>query len=83
MSRRLILVALWVASLVTVGTLAHAQNRRTVPVPSPFVLTGADIGFRVEGHVGDAATGRLVVRENGQWIPALATSESLRLARDY
>jgi hypothetical protein len=34
-----------------------------------LVVTGADIGFRVEGTINDVPAGRLVVRgRNGQWI---------------
>jgi len=31
------------------------------------VLSGADIGFRMERTVGDKVVGRLVVRVNGEW----------------
>ena len=40
----------------------------TAPNPSPVVLSGADIGFRVTGMAGNTPTGRLVIRINGQWI---------------
>ena len=36
--------------------------------PSPVVLSGADIGFRVEGHKEKSVVGRFVVRVNGQWF---------------
>jgi hypothetical protein len=32
------------------------------------VLSGADVGFRVEGQKGDAMVGRFVVRVNGRWL---------------
>jgi hypothetical protein len=38
-----------------------------VPVP-PTVLSGGNIGFRVEGYSGDVAVGKLVVQVNGKWI---------------
>ena len=38
-------------------------------VPST-VMSGADIGFRVDGRKGDTPVGTLVVRVNGQWVEA-------------
>jgi hypothetical protein len=46
-----------------------SQAVQTQKVP-PTVLSGADIGFRVEGRKGDAPVGTLVVRVNGQWVEA-------------
>lgn len=48
------------------------------PVP-PMVISGADLGFRVEGQRGDAVTGRLVVRINGQWVEAQSASGVMKL----
>jgi hypothetical protein len=45
-----------------------AQARRPNPLPEPVVLSGADVGFRVEGMIFDVPVGRLVVRLNGQWV---------------
>jgi hypothetical protein len=40
-----------------------------VPVPTPTVMSGNDIGFRVEGLRGRTTpVGRLVIRINGQWV---------------
>lgn len=47
------------------GTL---QGRQDAAPSTPFVLSGQDIGFRVESHKGNAVVGRFVVRVNGQWI---------------
>lgn len=63
------LVAMWVLSLVVAGVLsaiATAQvNRQT-----PRVVSGADLGFRVNGQ--DRNTGKpvgvLVIRINGEWV---------------
>ena len=37
---------------------------------APIVLSGSDIGFRVERQGRDKVAGTLVVRINGQWVPA-------------
>lgn len=61
------LVLLWVASLVLVamGTFAFAQNR----LPQPQMLSGNDIGFRVERtDVNGKPMGTWMVRFNGVWV---------------
>ena len=69
---------LWALSLIIVGAFAHAQTTqpRIKPVqPSPIipgatVMSGSDIGFRIQGREGDRVLGTLVVRINGEWIVA-------------
>ena len=72
-------IALWLASLAVVGGLTSALMRAQAPsqVPPPFtsqppparVLSGADIGFRVESisQTGQPI-GTLVIRVNGEWV---------------
>jgi hypothetical protein len=62
------LVVIWVASLVTVAALARAQARPMTKLASPIILSGSDVGFRVEGRVGNIPAGTLVIRVNGEWI---------------
>jgi hypothetical protein len=63
------LVALWLMSLAVVGLLASiatAQVTRT----TPRVVSGGDIGFRIEGRdVKGQPVGRLVVKIDGDWVP--------------
>jgi len=64
------LVLFWLGSLVGVAvvttTLTLAQVRREVP----RVVSGADVGFRVEGtDPSGNASGVFVVRLNGEWVP--------------
>ena len=64
------LVLFWLGSLMAVAvvttTLTVAQVRREVP----RVVSGADIGFRVEGtDASGNASGVFVVRLNGEWVP--------------
>jgi hypothetical protein len=63
-------IALAVLALVVgFGIYGWAQ---VVPAPSvpPGVLTGADIGFRVENTEPNRVVGRLMVRLNGRWVEA-------------
>ena len=69
--RRIGLVVVWVASLVAVAAIAMAQARQTVPLPEPTILSGADVGFRVEGRQGGTPVGQIVVRMNGKWVEAM------------
>ena len=80
---RVALVALLVIALTGIGvwSFAQVQLQRT---EEPVVLSGSDVGFRVEGHKRerrtdrltgrtgsmDIAVGQLVVRINGQWVEA-------------
>ena len=57
-----------VCSLIT-WKLATAQVIAVNPVPAR-VMTGSDLGFRVEGLRGDTPVGRLVVLVNGRWVNA-------------
>jgi hypothetical protein len=55
--------------LVALGSWISAQavQRRA---EAPVVLSGSDIGFRVESRRGSTPIGRLVVRVDGQWVEA-------------
>jgi hypothetical protein len=66
---RIGLFALWIVSLVVVGTLVSAQSLSR-PDPSA-VISGADIGFRPTGWRGTSRTGHFVVRINGEWMDAV------------
>ena len=47
---------------------------RTGPTPmdlvAPTVISGSDLGFRIEGNKGSRPVGRLVVRIEGRWVEA-------------
>ncbi len=49
---------------VEFGTLRGAQGTKSA---SPRVLSGADIGFRVDSTNGDTVVGHFVVRVGNQW----------------
>jgi hypothetical protein len=62
---RIVFVVLWLASLVAVGVWAQA------PQPEPKVISGTNIGYRLEGtdRTGKPI-GTIVVRMNGKWVEA-------------
>ena len=66
---RLLVVALSIVCLALAWQTTAAQVIAVKPVP-PRVMTGGDVGFRVEGLRGDTPVGRLVVRVNGRWVDA-------------
>jgi len=69
-------LALWMMSLVTVGLLASAFTR--AQTREPRVVSGSDVGFRVEGrNPAGEPTGTWVIRVNGEWVP-VAPKPSLR-----
>jgi len=62
-------IALWIASLIIVAAIAQAQTpaqRGTTPT----IISGNDLGFRVERQRDNKVTGTVVVRINGEWVVA-------------
>jgi hypothetical protein len=65
----------WFLVILVLG-MAFVTGRWTAraqaPVPRgslmPTILSGADIGFRVDRQNGDIPVGKLVVRMDGQWV---------------
>ena len=71
----------WLASLAVVAGFTSALMRAQAPSQVPprtsqatatRVLSGPDIGFRVENTRDGRAVGTLVVRINGQWVETTA-----------
>ena len=84
-------IAIWLASLITVAGLSSALIRAQARIP-PFpqapppaaevtILSGSDIGFRVEGNKDGNAVGTLMVRINGTWVKAMFSPTSTRLSQ--
>lgn len=55
----------WLGSLAVVGLWAQ-----TLTPSEPKMISGGDIGFRVEKMERGTPVGRLMVRVNGQWVEA-------------
>jgi len=67
---RILAAAIFVAAIVIAswsyaqGTTAQLKQLQGV---EPEVVSGADIGFRIQGHRNGKPVGTLVVRVNGEW----------------
>ena len=77
MHQRIVVVAA-VAVILIGGLWARAQVQPNVPALT--VLSGGDVGFRVERWEGDTPVGRWVVRNNGQWVEPKTTMGARRLS---
>ena len=63
------LALFWLASLVLVAMASIAYAQRGPRLPEPRILSGEDIGFRVEGmDLSGKPMGTLVIRVNGKWV---------------
>jgi hypothetical protein len=78
--RRAILGVIVVGVLMGSSWVAGRQSR-PYPVPvEPSMLSGNDIGFRVEGTMPGGVVGRLMVRlKTGEWVEAHAAPSRGRL----
>jgi len=68
---RVVFTAATVAVGLTVVVLAQGQGAE------PRVLSGSDIGFRVERMEAGRASGTLVVRIDGQWVEAVSAPKAM------
>ena len=60
-----------VAVICSAATAWATSQLVLVDPVTPSVLTGPDVGFRVEGlRGGSTPVGSMVVRINGQWVEA-------------
>jgi hypothetical protein len=70
------LAVLWLLSLVVVGAVSSsAQQTRPNQRPgfnliteTPIVISGNDVGFRIEQTQDGIPIGKVVVRVNGVWV---------------
>jgi hypothetical protein len=75
------LAVVWTLSLLVVGAASFsAQGRGGVPrlsssliTEGPTLISGNDVGFRIERTKDGIAIGRLVVRIDGRWVDTDAT----------
>jgi len=60
-----VVIVLWLISLVVVAVMAQAPG--TTPRKG-MVLSGRDLGFRIDSYDGAKLVGALVVQVDGRWI---------------
>jgi hypothetical protein len=68
LARRWTLAMIWALSIVATAAMAAAAQRLTI---SPTLVSGNDVGFRIERTQDGFPVGRLVVRVDGRWVDAL------------
>jgi hypothetical protein len=69
-----------VAVVVLTGGAFWARAQVQPPtVPAPTIVSGADIGFRVDRWEGDTPIGRWVIRKDGKWVEPRTTMGTRRL----
>jgi len=72
------LIVIWVASLILVAQWGHTQTAQTpktaFDVPLGTIISGNDIGFRLDGFSSAGVTGVWMVKLNGAWMPATAST---------
>ncbi len=82
-------LAFMIVLLLAVGSFALAnQQRKGAPFPllpdassAPVVISGDEIGFRVEGHKGGVPVGRFVVKVDGKCVEPLPPPPSPRYVK--
>ncbi len=94
MRKSIIVWAVSVAAAAAVSAGVTAQVVQSGRVGQPRIVSGSDIGFRVEGQRReprtdsvsgrtapiDILTGHLVVKVNGEWIEAEVSGRGIRPA---
>jgi hypothetical protein len=76
--KQIIVVAMWLGSMFAtamVGLYAQAplpprepRLPGSLPPAAAEVISGSDLGFRIDSRKGNTPVGRLVIRINGQWV---------------
>ena len=57
------------------GAYSNAQTPKTAfDVPLGTIISGNDIGFRLDGFSNAGVTGVWMVKLNGAWMPATAST---------
>ena len=68
---------LWLTSLVGVSAVRE-QSVQVVPLDAK-ILSGGDIGFRIDSMQGNVPVGTFVIRLNGKWVEPRSTTKPMRV----
>jgi hypothetical protein len=69
-ARRIGFILLLALSLIVVAVLAQGQTTPPRGATDTRIKSGSNIGFRVERNSRNGVEGTLMVRINGEWVPA-------------
>jgi hypothetical protein len=69
-------VIVWAILILAAGMWGYAQTPTPQlelrvqggPTQPPTIITGTDLGFRIDGRRGNTPIGRIVIRVNGEWV---------------
>jgi hypothetical protein len=75
--RKAVLASSVVAALVVSGGLAVALAQDSRPKDNVLVLSGSDLGFRVERVDGGRAVGTFVVKVDDKWVEVTMAPKAL------
>jgi hypothetical protein len=68
------LAIVWALSLIFVGSMSSSAQVRPgsqpLPLELPAILSGSDVGFRIEQTRDGIPVGTIVVRVDGRWVAA-------------
>jgi len=78
MSRRTCVVVL-LASLLSAVSGALLAQPQMQPSAEPSVVSGPDVGFRIESYERGKPVGTLVVRLNGRWVEPRSAMQAVPL----
>jgi len=70
----------WVVSLIVVAATASMLTSAQTPADKR-VISGTDLGFRIDSERGGIPTGRFVIRQNGTWIELKESVGAARLTQ--
>jgi hypothetical protein len=65
--RRLLILGGFALALIVGATWGRAQALPQIET-GHVVVSGSDVGFRIVGRRGNTPIGRLVIRQNGEWV---------------
>jgi len=63
------LAILWAVSLMLVGSLSSLAQVRLL-TEGPTIVSGSDVGFRIDRTQNGIPIGTLVIRVDGRWVEA-------------
>ena len=70
--------AVWASAQV--GRPPSETRIRPMDLVAPTVISGSDLGFRIESNKDNVPVGRLVVRINGVWVDAQVGTSGIVVA---